>query len=245
MKRLHVVAALALIAVFAFDSWALPLLPAGVFRFLERAFVLSGWTQIVVFNDLFALFSVLYFVALFGIVEALVIPREEGYLALLLAKPISRGRYLRMRLLPVYAALLAQGVALSGVLTAKLAWINGLDGLSVTSVLAMGVAAMLLAMGLCGLATLVCLIAHDTYTAVLASFLLFAALVIPARGYIYRPDLYVGHPLAANVLVFPANVIWAHASLPSRLPVFVIAALTTMALGSFASIAWLKRTDVE
>jgi hypothetical protein len=49
----------------------------------------------------------------------------------------------------------------------------------------------------------------------------------------YRPDLYAGHPLASQLLVFPANVIWAHASLPMRLPSFVLATMSAIAVGFF------------
>jgi ABC-type transport system involved in multi-copper enzyme maturation permease subunit len=245
MKTRHFIVVGALVGVLLFDSLVLPLLPEAIFRFLERAYGLHGWTQIVAFNDLFGLFVGLYWVGLVEAVRSFVIPREEGFLSLLLSKPISRSRYIRMQLLPIFTTLLIMGTTLSIIFAVKLAAINGLDGLAVSSLLAMGLSATLLAIALTAVATILCLIAHDSYTAVLLGFLLFSAVVIPAGGYMYRPDLYADKVLLSYAVVFPANMLWLHATLPARLPVFIVVALGFVAAAMAMSVAWMHLTDID
>jgi len=245
MKALYAIVIAAFAGVFLFDSLALPLMPDSVFRFLQRAFELDGWTQVVLFNDLFGLFAGLYFVGLVEAVRAFVLPREEGFLSLILSKPISRGRYVWMQFSPIVTSLFVMGSLSSVLLTAKLAWLNGLSGLSFGSVVAMGLTATLLAIGVSSLAAIVCVMAKDTYTATLLGFLVFSAVVIPAGGYLYRPDLYSGHASAKALLVFPANVIWHQGTLLELFPRLVFAVLLCIAMAFVLSITWLVRRDVD
>lgn len=245
MKPLYIIVLAAFAGVFLFDSLVLPLLPDSVFRFLQRAFELQGWPQVVLFNDLFGLFVGLYYVGLIEAVRAFVLPREEGFLALLLSKPISRGRYVWMQLSPIMTALLLMGALSSVFLAAKLAWLNGLSGLTFGSVVAMGLATTLFAVGVSSFAAIVCVMAKDTYTATLLGFMFFSAVVIPAGGYLYRPDLYSGHTSAKALLVFPANVIWHQGTLLELFPRFVFVTSFCIAMAFALSIAWLSRRDVD
>ena len=52
-------------------------------------------------------------------------------------------------------------------------------------------------------------------------------------------------PATAKRLLDPANVLWFHASLPERLPVFTFAALTVVVVAFGACVAWIGRTDID
>lgn len=242
-RTLALVAALTLVLLF--DSLALPLMPEAILRFIERAFKLRGWPQVVLFNDLFGIFVGLFWVGLMGAVSAFVLPREEGYLALVLSKPITRADYVRGHLIPLALQLGGAGFAVSLIMTVKLAVLNGLDGLSATTVFATGLGATLFALALVALTCLVCIVARDTYSAIVGGFLLFSAVVIPAGGYMYRPDLYVGKAALANALVFPANLLWHAEVLLARLPLLTLIAALTGAVSATACIKWMERRDVE
>lgn len=68
------------------------------------------------------------------------------------------------------------------------------------------VAAVLLMLAFANLAFL---FVGDAYNAIIAAFVVFAAVVaVPGGLFIYRPDVIGANATVRDLLVFPANLIW-------------------------------------
>jgi ABC-type transport system involved in multi-copper enzyme maturation permease subunit len=90
-------------------SWMLTL-PESLARFFARVLGLEGWPAIVVANDVTELFFVVYWLGVFDLLTFDVVPREEGYLEVLMSKPLTRCAYMAAKLLPILLVTTAIGM---------------------------------------------------------------------------------------------------------------------------------------
>ena len=91
----------------------LPSFPESVFRFFSRVLDLPSWPQIIIANFLAGLLFFIFWIGVADVLPIFVIPREQGYLDMLLAKPLKRREYMLARLLPIICVLLFIGVIAS------------------------------------------------------------------------------------------------------------------------------------
>jgi len=241
----HLLILLGAVAGSIATSLLLPGMPETIFRFFKKVFLLQNWTEIILINDFMGLFYGLFWMGVIDLLRVYVLPKEEGYLSLLLAKPLSRNQYLFGKVLPMFAVILVIGLTLSLFLPAKIAVLNGAADLHVTGVIVAGIVCTLLALILLALLNLVFLFAQETYYAVLWAFLSFALAILPSGVFMYRPDVYQTQPTLRTLLVFPGNLLWASNDLPSLLPYLLLivgCGSTLLLLGS----SWrLKRIDIQ
>ena len=241
----HFLILLGAVVVSIATSLLMPGMPDALFRFFKKVFLLRNWTEIVLINDFMGLFYGLFWMGVIDLLRVYVLPKEEGYLSLLLAKPLSRNQYLFGKVLPIFAVILALGLALSLFLPLKIALLNGTADLQVTSVVAAGIIATMYALFLLALLNAVFLFAQETYYAVLWAFLALTLTVLPFAIFIYRPDVYQTQPALRTLLVFPGNLLWTSNDLPSLLPYLLLIVgigSTLLLLGS----SWrLKKIDIQ
>jgi ABC-type transport system involved in multi-copper enzyme maturation permease subunit len=239
-----VVLAVSLIGALV-TSFLLPSMPESIYRFFKKVFVLSNWTEVILMNDLLGLFSALFWIGVIDLLRVYVLPKEEGYLELLLSKPLGRTEYLFAKILPAFGVIAGLGVVLSLFLPLKIALINGTADLHLVSVVCAGVVTTLLALTLLALLNLVFLYARETYYAVLLAFVVFALVVLPVGIFMYRPDVFQDRSVLRHLTVFPGNLLWLNEGLPSITPMIVLAAATANLL----LLAWggwrLKRIDIQ
>ncbi|AUX21256.1 uncharacterized protein SOCEGT47_017360 [Sorangium cellulosum] len=240
----HGVLLLALFGGVVLDSYLLPAMPAAVYRFFERLCRMRSWTEIVLFNDYMAVFAGLFWVGVVDSLRVHVVPVEEGYLDLLLSKPLARSRYLLARVLPIFAVIALMGVGLSLFLPLKIALINGPRDLDVPGTIGAALAIVALVLACVAVLNLVFLFAKETYHAVLLSFVLFAAVVLPGAMFMYRPDLFAGREALRDVVVFPANLVWHAGAMPALAPALSLAALALSAAMILLGARRLERADV-
>lgn len=241
----HFIILLGALATSIATSLLMPGMPETIFRFFKKVFILQNWTEIVLINDFMGLFYGLFWVGVIDLLRVYVLPKEEGYLSLLLAKPLSRSQYLFGKVLPIFAVILVLGLVLSLFLPLKIALLNGTADLQVISVVVAGIITTMLALFLLALLNVVFLFAQETYYAVLWAFLLFTLTVLPFGIFIYRPDVYQTQPALRTLLVFPGNLLWMSGDLPRLLPyLFLIVGLSGALL--LVGSSWrLKKMDIQ
>jgi ABC-type transport system involved in multi-copper enzyme maturation permease subunit len=244
--RLHhlVVLAVGLIGSVV-TSFLLPSMPESIYRFFKKVFVMDNWTEVILFNDLVTLFSALFWVGVIDLLRVYVLPKEEGYLELLLSKPLGRTEYLRAKVLPAFGVVAGLGVVLLLFMPLKIALINGTANLHLVSVVCAGIVTITLVLTLLALLNLVFLFARETYYAVLLAFAVYALVILPIALFMYRPDVYQGRSVLRNLVVFPGNLLWMSEGLPSIAPIIALAGATLSVL----LLAWggwrLKRMDIQ
>jgi ABC-type transport system involved in multi-copper enzyme maturation permease subunit len=243
--RAHHLAMLLGLAVLSVGlSFGMPRFPPAVYRFFLKVFAMRSWTEIIVVNDLMGLLFGLYWIGVVDLLRVYVVPREEGFLDILLSKPIGRTQYLFARVLPSFAVIGAVGAVLSLFLPLKIALINGTADLDVAGVFCTGLATTAAALVLLALLNLVFLYTRETYHAVTVAVLLYMAAAMPGAVFMYRPDVYAAHPLVRSLLVFPPNLLWFSAMLPRWMPGLVLAAVGVTAVLLAAGGRRLQRVDV-
>jgi hypothetical protein len=206
---------------------------------------MENWTEVILFNDLVTLFSALFWVGVIDLLRVYVLPKEEGYLELLLSKPLGRTEYLLAKVLPTFGVVAGLGVVLLLFLPLKIALINGTDDLQLISVVSAGIVIITLALTLLALLNLVFLFARETYYAVLLAFAVYALTIMPIALFMYRPDLFQDRSALRNLLVFPSNLLWVSDGLPGIAPLLVLAGATLIVF----LLTWggyrLKRMSIQ
>ena len=109
----HVISLIGLTLMGVILTFWLPSFPESVFRFFSRVLNLPGWPQIIIANFLAGLLFFLFWIGVADVLSIFVIPREQSYLDMLLAKPLKRREYMLARLLPIMCVLLFIGVMAS------------------------------------------------------------------------------------------------------------------------------------
>jgi ABC-type transport system involved in multi-copper enzyme maturation permease subunit len=244
--RPHHLAVLAgCMAVTAATSLLMPGMPDAVYRFFIRVFAMNNWTEIILINDYMGVFFALFWVGVIDLIRVYVQPKEEGYLGILLSKPLDRTQYLFAKVLSSFGVIAGMGAALSLFLPLKIALINGTADLHPGGIVCAGVVTTAAVLALLALLNLVFLFAQETYYAVLLSFLVFALVVLPAGVFTYRPDVFQGRAMLRVITVFPVNLIWLSEGLPKITPILVLLAVAAGALLLTGSGWRLRRMDIE
>lgn len=223
---------------------AVPRLPAAAVSVLEKSFAIQGPAALLLLNDYLAIYAALFFAGFAELLRALVAPREERQLELLLAKPIAPATLVRARAAPVLAAIALAAVVLGAGLALAIAPLSA--GSAATAAGAMGGAALIGAFTVVLLAALTPLLVHsrDGFESLVLGFIVWTVPLLPTTVFLYRPDLFVGRSALATALVLPANLIW----LDAMTPVLGSIALASAAAISLLLLGWagekLRRTGV-
>jgi hypothetical protein len=240
----HLVVLLVVLAGSAGLSFLFPTLPESIYRFFKKVFAMNNWTEIILINDFTGIFFALFWVGVVDLLRVFVLPKEEGYLGLLLSKPIGRTEYLLARVLPALGVVAGMGIILSLFLPLKIALINGTADLRPSGVLCAGLVTTALVLALLTFLNLVFLLVEETYYAVLLAFLLLLLTVLPSSIFIYRPDVFQDRTALGNLILFPGNLLWFGDSLPTIAPIIFIAAAAVCVLLLTAGSSRLKRIDI-
>jgi hypothetical protein len=231
-----------LIAAAVLLAFWLPLFPETIYRFFVRVMLLPGWTEIVLANALSGLFFVVYWIGVFDSLAICVVPREERYLDLLLAKPLQRGAYLLARLLPallMMAVLGAGGAAATWLAMAAAGWDYDAWTFAGSNAATIAWAVMLVA-----LVNVLILATRDSYTALLIAFVPAFVSIFPGFILVYRPDLYADRPLLRDIAVFPMNLVW-YPGIARASGIAIAAALLVLAALLAVIAGWrFSRKDV-
>ncbi|MEZ4299224.1 MAG: hypothetical protein R3B70_30015 [Polyangiaceae bacterium] len=225
-----VVALVAGAILTALSHALVPRLPQAALEVMEKSFRIRGVPEILLMHDYLVIQVVLFFGGLAELLRALVAPREERHLSLLLSKPVPAEVLVRARVVPVLVAVwLAGGVLGIGATFALAPWMSE-SSLRPAGVL--GGAVVLGSLTVALLALLVPLLVRmrDGFDALIASFALWIVPLMPMTAYLYRPDLFEGRAALAQGTVLPVNLAWAQASMP------VTAVLATAAAAGVAAI---------
>jgi hypothetical protein len=225
-------------------SFLLPGMPATIYRFFRKVFAMNNWTEIILINDFMGVFFALYWVGVIDLLRVYTLPKEEGYLELLLSKPLGRTQYLFARALPAFGMIAAMGIILSFFLPLKIALINGSADLHLFGVLCAGFVTTAYALMLLALLNLVFLFSSETYYATLLAFILFALVALPGSIFMYRPDVFQGHAALRDLIVFPCNLLWRGESLPKITPALMFSAAAVSAILLAGGGRRLRRMDV-
>jgi ABC-type transport system involved in multi-copper enzyme maturation permease subunit len=200
----HVLSLIGLTLMGVILTFWLPSFPESVFRFFSRVLDLPSWPQIIIANFLAGLLFVIFWIGVADVLAIFVIPREQRYLDMLLAKPLRRQEYMLARLLPIMCVLLFIGVIASMVQWASMS----VSPFSYPPDAYAGAAAVTIAWAVFLVVTTNLLImrSRDTFIALMLAFIPSMISIFPGTFYIYRPDIYSA--AARNFLVFPVNLIW-------------------------------------
>ena len=200
----HVLSLIGLALMGVILTFWLPAFPESVFRFFSRVLDLPSWPQIIIANFLAGLLFFLFWIGVADVIAIFVIPREQRYLDILLAKPLKRREYMLARLLPIMCVLLFIGVMASIVQWASMS----VSPFSYPPDAYAGAAAVTIAWAvfLVVTANLLIMRSRDTFIALMLAFIPSVISIFPGMFYIYRPDIY--STAARNFLVFPVNLIW-------------------------------------
>ena len=201
-------------AMIAATHLLVPRLPQTAISVLEKSFVIKGPAALLLLNDYLAIYAALFFAGFAELLRALVAPREERQLELLLSKPISPSTLVRARAVPVLVAVGFGAVALGASLALAIAPIS--SPASATAAGAFGGALLLGAVTVVLLAALTPLLvqSRDGFEALVVGFIVWTLPLLPSTAFLYRPDLFAGRPALASALVAPANLIWHDAAMP-------------------------------
>ena len=200
----HVLSLIGLTLMGVILTFWLPAFPESVFRFFSRVLDLPSWPQIIIANFLAGLLFFIFWIGVADVIAIFVIPREQRYLDMLLAKPLKRREYILARLLPIMCVLLFIGVMASTV-----QWVAmSVSRFSYPADAYAGAAAVTIAWAvfLVVTANLLIMRSRDTFIALMLAFIPSIISIFPGMFYIYRPDIYSA--AARNFLVFPVNLIW-------------------------------------
>jgi hypothetical protein len=219
-------------------------MPEAIFRFFKKVFAMDNWTEIILTNDFMGVFFILYWIGVIDLLRVYVLPKEEGYLELILSKPLSRMQYLYANVLSGFGVIAGMGIVLSLFLPLKIALINGTADLHLAGVVSAGILTTALVLSLLTLLNLVFLFAKETYYAVLLAFVVFTLLVLPGGIFMYRPDIFQNHAALRGLVIFPGNLLWFSESLPKIMPIILIAAVAAGVLLLAESSRRLRRLDI-
>lgn len=211
--------------VIALTHLVLPLLPERAIALMRVGFRLEDLGGVLVVNDLIAVYFAAYFVGLAGSLGVVLMAREEHRLEILLAKPVRAGDLIVARSLPALLSSLFVGVVIAVAVAVAVAVHPDIGG-SVTPAGALGGG-----LGLTGLA-LVLVAAlqlafvrmRDPFLALLVAALAWFVTVVPAAVLLYRPDLFDGRDVLADVIVL-ASWVWNDATSVWLGPLVVVVAV--------------------
>jgi ABC-2 family transporter len=202
------------IAVVVFTAWLIPLLPAQVNAFMERAFLIRGLGAVVLINEYIGIYLLAFFAGAAGLMRGLVEPRENRSLEMLLSKPISRRVFLEARVAPVLLSSAVVGVVMTLVTALVVRPFTG-EGASVSVAGTLGAGLLLTSLAVLLLSLLVVplLLVRDSFQGLLIAFILWMGPMLPSTVLLYRPDLYEGRERLRDLLALGPNLVWFDASM--------------------------------
>lgn len=208
----------------------IPLLPAAVNAFMERAFLIHGLGAVVLVNVYTGIYFMAFFCGVAGLMRALVEPRENRSLEMLLSKPISRRAFLLARAGPILLASSAVGAVMSLATGLAARPFTG-EGSSVSVAGAIGSGLILTALAVLLLAVLVVpmLLVRDSFQGLIIAFALWMIPMIPTVLLLYRPDVYEGRERLRDLITLGPNLVWFDASVP----VLALGAIAVALVGSW------------
>lgn len=203
------------IAVVVFTALFMPLFPTAVITFMERAFLIQGMGAVILANEYVGIYMLAFFCGVTGLMRALVEPRENRSLEMLLSKPISRRVFLMARVGPILLASSAVGVGMSLVLGLVVRPYTG-EGSNVSFAGAVGSGLIFTALAVLLLCVLVVplLLVRDAFQGLLIAFAMWILPMFPTAVLLYRPDLYEGRDRLRDLIVLGPNLLWYDASVP-------------------------------
>ena len=221
------------IVVVFFTAALIPRLPAAVNAFMERAFLIRGLDAVILVNAYTGIYMLPFFGGVAGLMRALVEPRENRSLEMLLSKPISRRAFLMARVGPVLLASSVVGIVMSLLTGLAVRPFVG-EGSTVSVAGAIGSGLIFTALAVLLLCVLVgpLLLVRDAFQGLLVAFLLWMLPMIPTVVLLYRPDMYEGRERLRDLLVLGPNLLWFDASVPFLAAI----ALAVACVGSWGAL---------
>lgn len=219
--------------------------PPRVIHFLEQAFRLQGMAAVLLLNDLLAAYFTTFFVGLAGLLAAVVSPREEKQLELLMAKPLRPRVLLTARVGPVLAGAGAAGLIVSAVTAAALRpHLTPADQVTAAGALGSGLSLVALALALLSILLPIFVRMRDSFHALMIACFVWLAPLIPTAAFIYRPDVFDGHPRLSATIVL-STLLWNDATSAWLGPAALALSLPLCTLMLTLAAHLLERTDVN
>ncbi|MEO8083210.1 MAG: hypothetical protein ABI780_05260 [Ardenticatenales bacterium] len=243
-RRLDGAVAIGAVVVVLATHALMARLPAGLIHFLEQAFRIKGLASVIVANDLLAAYFATFFVGLIGVLEATVGAREANRLEIVLAKPVRARVLLAARSAPVLLAAAVVGAVVSLAVAVSIrAYLVPGDPLTTSA--SLGSCLFMVALALLCLAVLLPLFVRmrDGFHALLAAIILWLIPLMPTAVFIYRPDVFDGHPGLADWIVMP-SLLWHGAAVAWFGPAALVGAALVCAAMVAVAGAVLERVGV-
>jgi hypothetical protein len=230
-------------ASILFNHLVLPLFPDRVIEFMERGFRLEDLPAVLALNDLMAVYFPTFFFGLTSSLGAVILPREEHRLELLLAKPVPAADFVAARTILTLAWMAAVGTTISFASAIAIA-VNGI-GASVTPIGTFGSGLTLTGLAVMLVAALAIpfVLIRDPFHGLLIASALWLSSSIPTAVLLYRPDFYENRETLANCIVLP-SLLWHDATIAWLGPLLFVAALAvSLVLVRIAGVV-LMHSDV-
>ncbi len=221
----------------------LPAMPARPIQLMEMGLRIHGMPEVLLVNDLMAVYFAGFFVGAAGLLESIVVAREEHRLEILLAKPLRASMFLLGRTAPALASTLVVGALVSAATAVALLPFLG-DGSSVSAWGAFGAGLFATAVAFVQLAALELAFVsmRDGFHGLLVASIVWIATVMPTAVLIYRPDLFEGRAMLADATVL-SSLVWHVDVLRFVGPLALAAALPIGALLVRLAAARLERRE--
>jgi ABC-type Na+ efflux pump permease subunit len=202
------------LAAVVFTAEIMPLLPTQVITFMERAFLIHGMGAVVLVNEYIAIYLLPFFTGAVGLMRALVEPKENRSLEMLLSKPLSHRVFLEARVGPVLLTSAVVGVIMAVATGLVVRPFTG-EGASVSVAGAIGSGLFFTALAVLLLALLVVplLLVRDAFQGLLIAFGVWVVPMMPSAALLYRPDLFEGKERLRDLIVLGPNLIWFDTSM--------------------------------
>jgi hypothetical protein len=221
-----------------------PLLPRAAIEVLETSFAIRGKAALLLLNDYLALYAAVFFGGFAELLRAVVAPREERQLELLLSKPVSASTLVRARAVPVLMAVWLTTAALGCATAAAIAPIASPGSATATGALGASIVVGSAVVIVLALLAPLLVRSRDGFEALVVGFVAWLLPLLPASVFLYRPDVFEGRPGMTSALVAPANLLWHDAAMPRvALVATALAACLSFALLALAGRV-LRRTGV-
>lgn len=243
-RRAAIGVTLAAVGGLALSHAVIPHFPDAAIGLLLQGFRLRTLGGVMLFNDVVAIYFAAFYVGLAGLVEGLVVAREQHRLELLLAKPVTPQGFLAARTGTVLLTSVLVGVAVTLAMLVALAGHFG-DGAEISILGALGAGLFVTAIALVQLAALESLLVRmrESFFALLAGSAVWLATVMPSAVLLYRPDLLDPRPWLADAITV-SSLVWHGAQLTWLGPCALAMAVPCAIACVWAAGRVLARTDV-
>jgi hypothetical protein len=224
-KRTPLAMLLVGLASVALNHLALPLFPERAIEFMERGFRLEDLSGVIALNDLMAIYFPTFFFGISSSLGAVVLPREEHRLELLLAKPVPAADFVAARTIWTLAWMAAVGLATSSAAALAIAvHFGGGTSANPAGTFGAGLTLAGLAVVLVAAMQIPFVLIRDPFQGLLIASVLWLSTSVPTAVLLYRPDFYEGREALAHSIVMP-SLLWHDATIAWLGPLLFTAAL--------------------